>query len=261
MSSAGVTADADAPASPHYQDVGRDKFEAFEENRVKLVSEEPVSTFSADVDTASYSFVRRLLNNGVLPQGDAVRAEEMINYFDYDYPLPISREEPFQPTVAVTDAPWADGRKLMHIGVKGYDIAPQLQPRSNLVFLLDVSGSMGSNQKLENLQTAAKDFVTQVINANGADRVSISIVPYNQQVYMDDALFSRLSMTNDIVDINQTGTPHAGEVTTYQTMNQPARCARLRHTHQCRCPQHPRQKEQKERGCIVGKPLSIPKCH
>lgn len=97
-----------------------------------------------------------------------------------------------------------------------------------IALVLDVSGSMGSNQKLENLQTAAKDFVTQVINANGADRVSISIVPYNQQVYMDDALFSRLSMTNDIVDINQTGTPHAGEVTTYQTMNQSARCARFR---------------------------------
>ncbi len=148
MSSAGVTADADAPASPHYQDVGRDKFEAFEENRVKLVSDEPVSTFSADVDTASYSFVRRLLNNGVLPQGDAVRAEEMINYFDYSYALPATRSQPFAPTVTVTDAPWADGRKLMHIGIKGYDIAPGTAPRSNLVFLLDVSGSMNNPNKL-----------------------------------------------------------------------------------------------------------------
>lgn len=148
MSSAGVTADADAPASPHYQDVGRDKFEAFEENRVKLVSDEPVSTFSADVDTASYSFVRRLLNNGVLPQGDAVRAEEMINYFDYSYALPTTRSQPFAPTVSVTDAPWADGRKLMHIGIKGYDIAPGTAPRSNLVFLLDVSGSMNNPNKL-----------------------------------------------------------------------------------------------------------------
>jgi len=148
MSSAGVSPDAEAPASPHYEDVGRDQFEAFEENRVKLVSDEPVSTFSADVDTASYSFVRRMLNNGVLPQGDAVRAEEMINYFDYSYALPATRSQPFAPTVTVTDSPWADGRKLMHIGIKGYDIAPGTAPRSNLVFLLDVSGSMNNPNKL-----------------------------------------------------------------------------------------------------------------
>jgi len=141
-------ADADIIAPPGYQDVGRDSFEEFEENTVKLVSEEPVSTFSVDVDTASYSFVRRQLNHGVLPQGDAVRAEELINYFDYDYPLPDSRERPFEPTVAVADSPWAEGRKLVHIGIKGYDIAPAEKPRSNLVFLLDVSGSMNSPDKL-----------------------------------------------------------------------------------------------------------------
>jgi Ca-activated chloride channel family protein len=115
-------ADSDALTGPYYREAGRDSFEEFEQNRVKLVSEEPVSTFSVDVDTASYSFVRRMLNSGVLPQGDAVRVEEMINYFDYDYPLPQSKAEPFQPTVAVSDAPWAGGRKLMHIGIKGYDI-------------------------------------------------------------------------------------------------------------------------------------------
>lgn len=144
----GLAAEVDAVSPPHYQDVGRDKFEAFEENRVALVSEAPVSTFSADVDTASYSFVRRMLNNGVLPQGDAVRAEELINYFDYSYALPASKAQPFAPTVAVTDAPWAEGRKLMHIGIKGYDVAPEATPRSNLVFLLDVSGSMNSPDKL-----------------------------------------------------------------------------------------------------------------
>ncbi|NND67638.1 MAG: VWA domain-containing protein [Halioglobus sp.] len=144
----GIVADTDVATTSHYKDVGRDKFEAFEENRVTLVSEEPVSTFSADVDTASYSFVRRMLNNGVLPQGDAVRAEELINYFDYSYSVPDAREQPFAPTVSVTDAPWAEGRKLMHIGIKGYDVAPQATPRSNLVFLLDVSGSMNSPDKL-----------------------------------------------------------------------------------------------------------------
>jgi len=142
-------ADADAlPSSPYYEEVGRDNFEAFEQNTVKLVAEEPVSTFSVDVDTASYSFVRRMLNSGVLPQSDAVRVEEMINYFDYDYPLPSSKEQPFQPTAAVSDAPWAKGRKLVHIGIKGFDIPVAEKPRSNLVFLLDVSGSMNSPDKL-----------------------------------------------------------------------------------------------------------------
>ena len=148
MSMRAPSVDADMLPPRTYQDVGRDDFEAFEENTVKLVSEEPVSTFSADVDTASYSFVRRMLNSGVLPQGDAVRAEEMINYFDYDYALPESRAVPFEPGIAISDAPWAEGRKLMHIGIKGFDIPAGDKPRSNLVFLLDVSGSMNSPDKL-----------------------------------------------------------------------------------------------------------------
>ena len=138
----------EALPSPHFQAEGRDSFKEFEQNRVKAVSEQSVSTFSADVDTASYSFVRRMLNSGVLPAIDAVRAEELINYFDYDYPVPDSRQKPFQATVAVSDSPWADGRKLLHIGIKGYDIAPANTPRSNVVFLLDVSGSMNSPDKL-----------------------------------------------------------------------------------------------------------------
>ena len=111
---AGVLAESEvAPAPPYYRDRGRDSFEVFEQNPVKLVAEEPVSTFSVDVDTASYSFVRRMLNSGVLPQSDAVRAEELINYFDYDYPLPRSRSRPFEPSVAVVDSPWAAGRRLL----------------------------------------------------------------------------------------------------------------------------------------------------
>ncbi len=163
----------DVMPQPGYQDVGRDKFEDFEENPVKLVSEEPVSTFSADVDTASYAFIRRQINNGVLPQKDAVRIEEMINYFDYDYPLPETHEQPFKPTVTVTPSPWAEGRKLIHIGIKGYDVEPEqvvrtdpnnpdnvrielVKPRTNLVFLLDVSGSMNAQDKLPLLKNSFK---------------------------------------------------------------------------------------------------------
>jgi Ca-activated chloride channel homolog len=127
---------------------GRDKFQHFEVNPVKRVADEPVSTFSADVDTVSYSFVRRQLNEGVLPQVDAVRAEEMINYFDYGWPTSESRDQPFRPTVTVSDSPWGQGKKLIHIGIKGYELPVRQQPDINLVMLLDVSGSMDQPDKL-----------------------------------------------------------------------------------------------------------------
>lgn len=137
----------DAIGSNYFQEKGRDDFEHVETNPVKQVAEEPVSTFSVDVDTASYSFVRRQLNQGVLPQKDAVRVEEMINYFDYQYPAPESKKQPFKTTVSVLDSPWRNGNKLVHIGIRGFDIKGE-RPDSNLVFLLDVSGSMNSPDKL-----------------------------------------------------------------------------------------------------------------
>ena len=131
-------------ADPAYQ--GRDKFQPIETNPVRLASEEPVSTFSIDVDTASYSFVRKQLDQGVLPQKDAVRIEEMVNYFPYSYDSPITREEPFVSNLSVLPSPWKPGNRLVHIGIKGYDMSVDV--RSNLVFLLDVSGSMNNQDKL-----------------------------------------------------------------------------------------------------------------
>jgi Ca-activated chloride channel family protein len=172
--------DSDIYVEPGYQDVGRDKFEDFEENQIRVVKEEPVSTFSIDVDTSSYAFMRRQINNGLLPQKDAVRIEEMINYFDYDYPLPETRDEPFKPSVTVVPSPWANGKKLVHIGIKGYDIAPEDKPRSNLVFLLDVSGSMNAPDKLPLLKNSFKllldtleenDTVAIVVYAGAAGTV------------------------------------------------------------------------------------------
>jgi Ca-activated chloride channel homolog len=138
----------------HYQEQGRDRFRSFEENSIRNVKAEPVSTFSIDVDTASYSFVRRALNNGTLPQKNAIRIEEMINYFDYDYAVPEPGGHPFQPTVAVYDSPWRSGNKLVHIGIKGYEV--QEKPRSNLVFLIDTSGSMNAPDRLPLLVNAFK---------------------------------------------------------------------------------------------------------
>lgn len=126
----------------------RDRFEDFKENPVIATSENPVSTFSIDVDTASYSFVRRMLNNGQLPEKDAVRSEELINYFDYAYPVPTNRKAPFATYTNVMDSPWTKGNKLIHIGIQGYQLAASEIPQSNLVFLLDVSGSMNEPSKL-----------------------------------------------------------------------------------------------------------------
>ncbi len=126
----------------------RDRFEDFKENSVIATSENPVSTFSVDVDTASYSFVRRMLNSGQLPEKDAVRSEELINYFDYAYPVPNDRKTPFATYTSVMDSPWKAGNKLIHIGIQGYQLAASEIPQSNLVFLLDVSGSMDEPSKL-----------------------------------------------------------------------------------------------------------------
>jgi Ca-activated chloride channel family protein len=123
---------------------------------VKQVADEPGSTFSADVDTASYSFVRKQLDQGVLPQKDAVRAEEMINYFDYAWPAADDRSRPFRPTVVVSDSPWGKGRKLIHIGIKGYELPATQRPDANLVMLLDVSGSMDSPDKLPLVKQSMK---------------------------------------------------------------------------------------------------------
>ena len=124
-----------------------DRFASVDPNRLKVVAEEPVSTFSIDVDTASYSFLRASLQQGVLPPKEAVRIEELINYFPYDYPAPSGRDTPFATRVTVLPAPWNPSTRLMHIGIRGYELTGP-RPRANLVFLIDTSGSMGQPNKL-----------------------------------------------------------------------------------------------------------------
>ena len=139
--------------------VGQDEFAPFETNPVKLVAEAPVSTFSVDVDTAAYAFVRRQLNSGVLPQKNAVRVEEMINYFDYAYEGPESLDPSFLANVKIYPAPWNPQAKLLHIGIKGYDLARTSKPRANLVFLIDTSGSMQGRDRLPLLKNAFRMLV------------------------------------------------------------------------------------------------------
>jgi Ca-activated chloride channel family protein len=150
--------------------VGRDQFANAVENAFKVARDAPVSTFSIDVDTASYSFVRASLNRNVLPQPAAVRTEELINYFPYAYEAPASASEPFRANVAVFPNPWSEGRKLMRIGIKGYALREASRPRANLVFLIDTSGSMETPNRLPLVKQSLAMLLTQL---QGDDRVAI----------------------------------------------------------------------------------------
>ncbi|MER8885176.1 VWA domain-containing protein [Mesorhizobium sp. M0816] len=142
------------------QEENRDRVENFKTNPVHAALEDPVSTFSIDVDTASYSFVRRSLKEGFIPQADTVRVEEMVNYFPYDWKGPDST--PFNSTVSVMPTPWNEHTRLMHVAIKGFDVKPAEQPRANLVFLIDVSGSMNEQDKLPLLQSAFRLLVNKL---------------------------------------------------------------------------------------------------
>ena len=164
---------------PTYQ--GRDRFTSVDENPFRVASAEPVSTFSIDVDTASYAWVRASLNRNVLPQPDAVRVEEMVNYFPYDYAAPRSAERPFTTSVDVFPSPWTEGRKLVRVGIRGYDVQSETRPRANLVFLIDTSGSMSGPGRLDLVkqslamlleQLGPNDCVAIVTYAGGAGTAS-----------------------------------------------------------------------------------------
>ncbi len=150
----------------------REQYAHQEESPVKRAAEQPISTFSIDVDTGSYANVRRFLNKGRLPPHDAVRVEEMINYFDYDYPLPESRQPPFRVSTELAPTPWNPKTLLLAIGIKGYDLPKTQLPPANLVFLIDVSGSMDSPDKIGLLKPALKLLTRQL---RPQDRVAIAV--------------------------------------------------------------------------------------
>ncbi|WP_041678961.1 vWA domain-containing protein [Rhizobium etli] len=154
-------------------DPSRERFANAAVNPIKSVAADPVSTFSADVDSASYSFVRRSLTAGAMPDPQSVRVEEMINYFPYDWPGPEKADQPFKATVTVMPTPWNHDTQLMHVAIKGYDIAPATAPHANLVFLIDVSGSMDEPDKLPLLKSAFR----LLVNKLKADD-TVSIVTY-----------------------------------------------------------------------------------
>ncbi|NML05566.1 VWA domain-containing protein [Sphingomonas sp. G-3-2-10] len=151
----------------------RERYKANDISPVRRTAEVPVSTFAVDVDTAAYSNVRRFLTQGQTPPRDAVRSEELINYFRYDYPLPGDRNAPFSVTTDVARTPWNPDTRLLRIGLRGYDLNYDQRPAANLVFLVDVSGSMDEPNKLPLVKQALA-----VLADNLRPQDCVSIVVY-----------------------------------------------------------------------------------
>ncbi|SDD81565.1 vWA domain-containing protein [Rhodospira trueperi] len=176
--------------------VERDRFSDVNLNGVVRVAEQPVSTFSADVDTASMGVVRRFIRDGDHPPADAVRVEELVNYFDYDYPRPNSAGEPFAPSVTLMPSPWGEGRQVMVVGIRGWSPERSEPPPANVVLLADVSGSMHGPDRLGLVkrsmallvdQLDGDDYISLVTYA-GSDRVVLEPTPADDKETVCTAL-------------------------------------------------------------------------
>jgi len=191
------------PAPPVYrQPVDTERYEHLDENPVRLAAEHPVSTFSIDVDTGAYANVRRFLNQGRLPPQDAVRVEEMINYFDYDYAAPATRDTPFKVSTELSQAPWNDAALLLKIGIKGFEVAAKDRPPANLVFLIDVSGSMHSPDKLPLLKNAFRLLADQL---TARDRVSMVVYAGSSGVVLEPTAGDQKYKILDAIDRLEAG--------------------------------------------------------
>jgi Ca-activated chloride channel family protein len=164
-----------------YRDEQREQYQALADNSIHSVAETPVSTFSADVDTGAYANVRRLLNQGRLPPEGAVRLEEMVNYFPYDYALPTDGS-PFGVTTELAASPWNSHTRLLRIGIKASDRAVAELPPANLVFLVDVSGSMDRREGLPLVKSTLKLLVDQL---REQDRVSLVVYAGESRVVLE----------------------------------------------------------------------------
>ncbi|TQV73753.1 VWA domain-containing protein [Aliikangiella marina] len=160
----------------------RESYQAIEPSKVTRVTDQPVSTFSIDVDTGSYANVRRFLNSGSLPNSNAVRLEEMVNYFDYNYQMPADLARPFSINTGLIRTPWNNQTHLMRVAIKGWQQQVQNIPPMNLVFLVDVSGSMQSEDKLPLVVRSLK-MLTKHLDEN--DRVAIVVYSGQSGLVLD----------------------------------------------------------------------------
>lgn len=192
----------DWPRLMYRQPTDTERYEHRDENPVRLAAEQPVSTFSIDVDTGAYANVRRFLNDGRLPPQDAVRVEEMINYFDYEYAAPTTRATPFKVATELAQAPWNDAALLLKVGIKGFEIAAKDRPPANLVFLIDVSGSMQTPDKLPLLKNAFRLLADQL---TARDRVSMVVYAGSSGVVLEPTAGDQKHKIREAIDRLEAG--------------------------------------------------------
>jgi Ca-activated chloride channel family protein len=204
-----------ALANAEFDYVGRSRYgfntETYDrivDNPFLFARENPLSTFGIDVDTASYANLRRFLNEGQLPPKDAVRIEEMLNYFPYHYPEPAG-EHPFSVTLDAIDCPWSKDHRLVRIGLKARIVTPEKRPACNLVFLIDVSGSMESPNKLPLLQNALELLVNQL---SEQDQVAIVVYAGTSGLVLDSTLCTdKRSIIRAIKRLRAGGSTNGGQ--------------------------------------------------
>jgi Ca-activated chloride channel family protein len=188
------------------EDFNREGYDKITENRFLKVTDNPLSTFSIDVDAASYSNIRRFLNQGQLPPAGAVRIEEMVNYFTYQYPQPV-RNAPFSINTEISDAPWNKDHKLVLIGLQGKKIPTENLPASNLVFLIDVSGSMQDPLKLPLVKASMKMLVDQL---REEDKISMVVYAGAAGLVLEPTSGSEKTKIKDAIDKLEAGGSTAG---------------------------------------------------
>ena len=198
------------PSQSYYQDIPREQYETLPENEIKAVASDPVSTFSIDVDTGAYANVRRFLNRGQLPPHGAVRVEELINYFPYQYALPTpvnGKLPPFGVTTEIAPSPWNTHTRLVRIGIKASDTAVENLPPANLVFLVDVSGSMNRPEGLPLVKSTLKLLIDQL---RPQDKVSLVTYASGTQVVLEPTSGSEQAKIAAAIERLQAGGSTAG---------------------------------------------------
>ena len=205
MASPGITGYSWSNNAPQ-PDFNTEDYDRIQENRFHRATQEPQSTFSIDVDAASYTNLRRFINNGQRPPADAVRIEEMINYFDYDYPEPTGKH-PFSITTEVSDCPWEPKHRLVHIGLQGKHTPTENLPAANLVFLIDVSGSMNVANKLPLVQSSFKLLADQL---RPQDRVAIVVYAGAAGLVLEPTTGNNKTKIKEAIDKLEAGGSTAG---------------------------------------------------
>ncbi|GLK91646.1 vWA domain-containing protein [Pseudomonas turukhanskensis] len=193
--------------APGYQDVYREQYQKLADNPIHAVAQDPVSTFSIDVDTGSYANVRRFLNRGQLPPEEAVRLEELVNYFPYSYP-PASGDTPFGVSTELAVTPWNPNSRLLKVAIKASELQSQAMPPANLVFLVDVSGSMDRPDGLPLVQSTLKLLVDQL---RAEDKVSLVVYAGESRVVLAPTPGSEKAKIRAAIEQLQAGGSTAGE--------------------------------------------------